>query len=240
MALSHSMEETGKILFKYRGQIPAALFLIAVPVVYVTDYELFDEDLRSALKGAAIFVSIIGFGIRIYTIGTSAPNTSGRNTQQQVADSLNCTGIYSVVRHPLYLGNYLMWAGIVLYTLNFWFFIIVSMLFWIYYERIMFAEERYLERKFNGSFLNWSKHTPAFFASFKQFKPSQYSFSLRKVLRKEYSGFLAMVVSFVFIETLQKSFTAGTFTVDQNSLMILSLSIILTLVIKLVAKKWSY
>ena len=33
-------------------------------------------------------------------------NTSGRNTHDQVADSLNTSGIYSIVRHPLYVGNF--------------------------------------------------------------------------------------------------------------------------------------
>ena len=240
MALLHSLEEGGKILFRYRGQIPVLLFLTAVPVIYFTDYELLDGDFILATKLVAVLISATGFGIRIYTIGTSAPNTSGRNTQEQVADTLNCTGIYSIVRHPLYLGNYLMWAGTLLYTLDACFFIIASLLFWIYYERIMFAEERYLERKFNLSFLNWSQHTPAFLPSFKQYKPSQYSFSLRKVLRKEYSGFLAMVVGFVFVETLQNSFTAGKFNVDQITLFILGFAIILTLVVKFISKRWSY
>ena len=240
MALSHSFEESGKILFKYRGQIPLLLFPAAAPVIYFTDYELMDEDVVAVTKSIAILISILGFAIRIYTIGTSAQNTSGRNTHQQVADSLNCTGIYSIVRHPLYLGNYLMWAGIVIYTLDVCFFIIVSLVFWIYYERIMFAEERYLEKKFSGNFSKWSQKTPAFFPAFRQFKPSQYRFSLRKVLRKEYSGFLAMVVSFVFVETLQNSFTAGKLAVNQIALLILSCAIILTLAVKFIAKKWNY
>ena len=88
------------------------------------------------------------FWVRSYTIGTTPRGTSGRNTEEQVAEQLNSSGIYSTVRHPLYLGNYLMWIGIVLFTKSISFTIIVSLMYWLYYERIMFAEERFLERKF--------------------------------------------------------------------------------------------
>ncbi|MGC9453013.1 MAG: methyltransferase family protein, partial [Oceanipulchritudo sp.] len=46
--------------------------------------------------------------------------TSGRNTKQQVAYSLNTTGFYSVVRNPLYLGNFFMYLGIALFTHHWW------------------------------------------------------------------------------------------------------------------------
>lgn len=46
------------------------------------------------------------------TIGQVPKGTSGRNTSQQVADTLSTDGVYSVVRHPLYLGNFLMCMGV--------------------------------------------------------------------------------------------------------------------------------
>src|SRR4030095_3531295 len=98
---------------------------------------------------------------------------------KQVAEQLNTSGIYSVVRHPLYLGNYLMWIGIVLFTKNFEFVIIVSLLYWIYYERIMFAEERFLEKKFGESYLSWSLKVPAFIPALGKFQKSHIPFSVK-------------------------------------------------------------
>ena len=80
---------------------------------------------------------------------------------------LNLTGIYATVRHPLYLGNFLIWIGISTYVFNPLFIVIISLIFWLYYERIMFAEERFLERKFKDDYLNWSIGVPAFVPSFK-------------------------------------------------------------------------
>lgn len=99
-------------------------------------------------------MSFVGFLIRFYTIGTTPHGTSGRNTKQQVAEVLNSTGIYATLRHPLYLGNYLIWIGIVTYVFNPLFILIISLIFWLYYDRIMFAEERFLEKKFGDEYLD--------------------------------------------------------------------------------------
>ena len=54
-------------------------------------------------------VSLLGEAIRIITVGHAPRNTSGRNTTEgQVADVINTSGIYSIIRHPLYVGNFLL------------------------------------------------------------------------------------------------------------------------------------
>ena len=123
--------------------------------------------------------------IRIYTVGHTPVGTSGRNTAGQVADSLNTTGIYSVVRHPLYLGNFLMWLGIALLTCNIGFVTAFILGYWIYYERIMYAEEQFLRRKFGDTYLHWAEQTPAFLSRFNRFKPSGLPFSWKKVAKKK-------------------------------------------------------
>src|SRR5690349_24820839 len=119
MALLHSFEDEGNWLFKRRGFIPLVLSVLAVPAVYLTDYNSMSPAFIKFINYTAVILSIAGFAIRAYTIGTTPRGTSGRNTDKQVAEQLNSSGIYSVVRHPLYLGNYLMWIGIVLFTKNF-------------------------------------------------------------------------------------------------------------------------
>ena len=89
-------------------------------------------------------------------------DTSRRNTGRPQAETLNTTGLYSVVRHPLYLGNYLMWLGVALFPGAWWAPVIVSLVFWLYYERIMFAEEEFLRRQFGEHYTAWAAATPAF------------------------------------------------------------------------------
>ena len=233
MALIHSFEKSGNFLFRYRGQIPVILFLLAVPVIYYTDISGLNELTIKLITVLAIIISSSGFLIRAWTIGTTPKGTSGRNTREgQVAETLNTGGIYSLIRHPLYLGNYLMWTGIVVFTFNPWFMIMVSLLFWIYYERIMFAEERFLERKFGEKYLEWSKKVPAFLPYFKGYKKNKIPFSIKSVLRREYSGVLATVLAFTFIDHLRYYFTEGAFETGRVSTWVLGVTLLVTLLLR--------
>ena len=209
MALVHSMEKKGNFLCKDRGQFPVLLFVLAGPTLYFTDskYVMENDMLFYMLTGVAIAMSISGQVIRAIAIGTSNKNTSGRNTEQQVAEALNTKGIYSTVRHPLYLGNYFMWIGIVCFTFNIWFIVSVSLLFWIYYERIMFCEERFLERKFGQSYVDWSMTAPAFWPSMKNYKKGEIPFSMKTIMRREYSGITATAIGFIFVAFFREWFT---------------------------------
>ena len=232
MGLIQSMEKQGNFLFKYRGQFPIVLFLLSIPFIYLTDYNGIDNQIQSNFISMAVILSLIGFVVRFYTIGTTPQGTSGRNTKEQVAMVLNSTGMYSVLRHPLYLGNYLIWLGIAVTTLNIYFIIIMSLLFWLYYERIMFAEERFLQRKFGDQYLNWSKSLPAFIPSFFNFKKADIPFSIVSVLRREYSSVLASVVGFLFIEGFRNYFTFKVWVVSNFSFQLLFFVVFLTLVLR--------
>lgn len=234
MALVHSFEKSGNFLFRYRGQIPVVLFILAIPVVYFTDYSFLGKYdwMYYALMILAIVVSFYGQYIRAVAIGTSNKNTSGRNTQEQVAEALNTTGIYSTCRHPLYLGNYFMWIGIVIFTFNIWFFAIVSLAFWLYYERIMFAEERFLERKFGDDYVNWSLKVPAFFPSRKNYVKGNIPFSMKTILRREYSGVTATILGFVFVDFLRSWFILGEIRMNWTWVIIAGAGLAITLILR--------
>jgi protein-S-isoprenylcysteine O-methyltransferase Ste14 len=233
MALIHSFEKSGNLLFRHRGQIPVFLFIIAIPVIYFTDINDWDESTIMVLTWSSIALSTLGFLIRAWAIGTTPKGTSGRNTKAgQVAEVLNTKGIYSVVRHPLYLGNYFMWIGIVLFTFNIWFVITVSLAFWLYYERIMFAEERFLEKKFGDNYMEWSQKVPAFLPAFQKYIRNDIPFSMKSILRREYSGLLATVIGFVFIDHLRYYFQNGNIDIFRSSSWILLISLFITLILR--------
>jgi protein-S-isoprenylcysteine O-methyltransferase Ste14 len=130
MALQEEFEKQGNILFIYRSYFPLIILLVGMilfiqkelnPEMFIlsnTPYEILYEI-------GALIIGLLGLAVRIYTVGHTPKNTSGRNTKEgQVADTLNTTGIYSVVRHPLYLGNFLMWLSPAMLTGNFWFIIV--------------------------------------------------------------------------------------------------------------------
>ncbi|MBH83152.1 MAG: lipid A phosphate methyltransferase [Flavobacteriales bacterium] len=237
MALINEIEKQGNFLFKYRGQFPIVLFILAIPFIYFTDFICLELENNFTL--ASIVLSSIGFVIRAYTIGTTPRGTSGRNTKEQVAEVLNSTGIYSVVRHPLYLGNYFMWIGIVFFTFNWYFIIIVSLLYYLYYERIMFAEERFLERKFGQDYLDWASNLPAFVPNLSQFKKSHISFSIISVMRREYSGVLATVIGFLFVEFIRNFFQQKDILISKTGWYILAITVALSFTLRTFKRRTS-
>lgn len=214
MALIEEMEQQGNFLFRYRGTLP--IIILVVGLIYF----IFSEYLRVSLgkppllfdrydQILALFFCLLGFSIRAYTVGHSARNTSGRNTAQQVADEVNTTGIYSVVRHPLYVGNFFMWLGIAVLTMNIWFILTFILIYWIYYERIMFAEEQYLRQKFGNAYLEWAGRTPAFIPRLSNWKKPALKFTWKKVLKKEKTGLLAVFSVLFLFDFLQDSIRKG-------------------------------
>lgn len=234
MALVHSFEKNGNTLFKYRGQIPVVLFLLSIPAIYFTDYQFIDscEHLDLILLITCAVFSFAGQVIRAIAIGTSNKHTSGRNTKEQVAEALNTKGIYSTVRHPLYLGNYFMWIGIVMFTYNIWFILAVSLLFWLYYERIMFAEERFLERKFGQDYVDWSMKVPPFWPSMKNHIKTEIPFSMKTILRREYSGITATIIGFVFVAFLREWFTTGEPKFKMIYGIVLAIALLITFILR--------
>jgi protein-S-isoprenylcysteine O-methyltransferase Ste14 len=202
MALQEEFEKHGNWLFKRRGYLPLFCLLGALALYLWRSYSLDDTSGTRCLayktwyETGCLCISLMGMVIRILTIGHADKNTSGRNTSGQLADTLNTTGIYSMVRHPLYLGNYLMWTGLALLTCNAWFVMTYSLVYWLYYERIMFAEEQFLRKKFGDAYLHWAEKTPAFLPRSRHFRRSDLSFSVKKVLKKEKNGFCALFLLF--------------------------------------------
>jgi protein-S-isoprenylcysteine O-methyltransferase Ste14 len=203
MALIEEMDRSGNWLFRWRSFLPILLYVLAAVVIvfqWDTDFPLYN----ATFAWICLAIALVGQLIRAITIGYTPKGTSGRNTKEgQVAEVLNTQGIYSAVRHPLYLGNFFMWLGIILYVGNAWFSIVCCLLFWLYYERIMFAEEFFLRNKFGQSYLDWSAKTPPFIPAISQWKSSHVDFSLKNVLKREYNGFFAIFISFALVDALK-------------------------------------
>ena len=235
MALVQTFEKQGNFLFKYRGQFPIILFFITIPFIFLTDYSIITATNEKIYIIISVFLSLLGFFIRFYTIGTTTKGTSGRNTKKQVAEVLNSTGIYAIVRHPLYLGNYLIWIGIATFVFNLLFILLISLIFWIYYERIMFAEERFLEKRFGEEYLNWSNRIPAFIPNFSLYKKSLIPFSIKSVLRREYSGILSCVIGFCFVNVL-RNYKIGEELFSKNMIYILGGTLIISIFLKIIKR----
>jgi protein-S-isoprenylcysteine O-methyltransferase Ste14 len=235
MALIEEFDKQGNFLFKYRGQLPVLLLLSGLGfyiywIIKDPGYKP-DTTYSTLFEFACLAISLSGLLVRILTVGSAAKNTSGRNTQNQLADKLNTTGAYSMLRHPLYLGNFLMYLGIAVYIQSVWFVLVFCLVFWVYYERIMFAEEHFLRRKFGDDYLNWSKTTPAFWPRFRNWTKPMLPLSLKKILRREYTGFFLTIFIFYLFEVAGSLVRFKTYKVSVawNVLIVFALIVYITL-----------
>lgn len=213
MALRQEWEAQGNFLFRYRSHLPLLLLPIAAWVMsymVVRQPDLFSAIGITALEITSLVCSLAGLLIRILTVGYTPKNTSGRNTAQgQVADTLNTSGIYSVVRHPLYLGNYFMWLGVAILAGDLWFWVSFTLLYALYYERIMYAEEQFLTNKFGETYLSWASVTPAIIPAFRVWKGPALRFSWKKVVKKEKNGLFAIFLLLWLLQCWQEYLQTG-------------------------------
>jgi len=237
MALQETFERQGNLLFKKRGYIP--LIVLAVGILWYV-FLLYSDKTRVNqwwVDGLYLCVGFMGLGVRVLTVGFTPKGTSGRNTNEgQIAERLNTSGIYSIVRHPLYLGNFFMWLAPLLMLSDIWFILCICAFFWIYYERIMYAEEQFLRKKFGQAYIDWSDETPAFFPKFSRYKTADLAFSFRNVLKREYNGFFNLVFVMTLFRTVGFAVTMKEFYLDTPWIIIFSASAGIFILIRILNK----
>jgi protein-S-isoprenylcysteine O-methyltransferase Ste14 len=214
VSLRKQLESNGSWLFRHRSYLPVVAIPIFLAFLPSFTYLGATHEANEIWQMFCLAISFMGLAIRILTVGRAPLGTSGRNTREQVANTLNTTGIYSLVRHPLYLGNYLILIGMALWPHIWWLAVLTSCFFALYYERIMLAEEAFLREKFGDVFETWAAATPAFIPRMRGWKPSTISFSWRTVLQREYNAFLLILGVFFLFDLIGDSFAEKRWHLD--------------------------
>jgi protein-S-isoprenylcysteine O-methyltransferase Ste14 len=220
--LFEKLARHGAWLFRWRSFMPLLLAPIIIGAMLKFTYPYGSPLIDDMWEMVCALVAFLGLAIRGYTVGHAPPGTSGGNTREQRAVSLNITGSYSVVRHPLYVGNYFMWLGVAMFTESLTVVAIFSLVFWIYYERIMMAEEAFLNEQFGETFRQWAARTPAFLPDPRLWRAPATPVNWRIIVRREYSGAFAVVVIFSLLEFIGDSAADGMLEFEPGWVAILS------------------
>jgi hypothetical protein len=149
---------------------------------------------------SALGIALAGFALRVATVGFVPKGTSGRGTRRLKAHELNTTGIYSVVRHPLYLANFLIFLGFLVALAHAWLLVSSAALYWLYYERIILAEEGFLRARHGTDYQVWAATTPALVPRLSRWRRPALPFCWRSALRREYATLYMLVSTFAVIE----------------------------------------
>lgn len=236
MSLRSEFEKSGSWLFRYRSY----LGLTALPLLMAgfASYTYFGrrhpwDEVWNVL---CVLVSLSGLMLRVITVGHVPSGTSGRNTRGQMASRLNTTGVYSIVRHPLYLANYIMVLGMALFFHTWWIVALVTCACVIYYERIIFAEESFLSSCFGKDFESWAAATPAILPNLTLWKSPNLSFSWRSAMRREYTGLALVTTIFPLFEVIGDSIAEKRLRLDWPWLVMAALGVFAYLLLRSLKK----
>lgn len=198
-------KKIGAFLFKYRGQLPVILIVISIPFIF--NKQSNERTIFPFIELYGIYFSftllLAGHLIRSLAIGYKNLHTSGKNRDQQVAEKLNTEGVYSLIRHPLYLGNFLIWTGLSILLENIFFIFISSIFFILMYYFIIQLEEMYLRDKFKKEHEKWSEKTLIFIPKFTNYKSVNGAFNWKMVWKNEYPGICATLSCIWLIELVK-------------------------------------
>lgn len=213
MLLEARLRDLGHRLFRFRSYTP----LLVVPLLL---FEARDAIWSHGSKWdvpyelGCFLVALLGMGVRAFTTGFVPRGTSGRNTTGQRADVLNTTGMYSVVRNPLYLGNFLIFLGATLLSQSWQLVLINSAMFLAAYVPIILVEEHFLQETFGRAYRRYAAKVPCLAPAFRRWRAPGRDWSWKMLLRRENDSFFSTVLTFAIIEHIRESAMAGEFRWD--------------------------
>lgn len=230
-------DRLGTWLFRWRTYLPVPLFGLVLLGLRGARYPAGRHVL--ALEWAILCLGgcLVGLLIRALAVGCAPAGTSGRNTRGHVADSLTTTGMYSIVRHPLYLGNYFVWLGVALLPRAWWVPLLITLIFALIHQRIIGAEEAFLQARFGEPYREWVRRTPALIPALGRWAAPGLPFSWRTVVRREYHALLGLTLAFAGFELIQDRVIGGRFQLDPRWMTFWGLVAALYLVLRLLVKR---
>ena len=182
-----------KFFFKYRSFTPTP---IALMIIYFA-------GANSSYRITGTILLLLGEGIRIWAVSHAGGATRTRDVG---APSLCTSGPYAQTRNPLYVGNMLMYVGIVLIAgmPNELFAAIVTAVFFIVqYSLIISLEEETLDKLFREEYSEYKQNVPPIFPKLKPWrggknrKPATILQTLKTEKRTLQNVFL--IILFIFI-----------------------------------------
>jgi protein-S-isoprenylcysteine O-methyltransferase Ste14 len=215
MLVKEHLEESGQFLFRWRGYLPLVFLALVFASLYYDYGSLSSGGVADeAWTFCCFFVGLFGILIRVLTVSFVPYNTSGRKTDQPYAGRLNKTGMYSLSRNPVYLGNFFTFLAPILFARNWWLTALYLPVFLLYHERIISAEEKFLLGKFGEEYREWVNNTPVFFPDFSLWKKNDRPFCWKTAYRRESISLFTLVATIWSLELFRDYLTHRWLMVD--------------------------
>jgi protein-S-isoprenylcysteine O-methyltransferase Ste14 len=232
MLLKDRLVSIGHLFFRYRGY----QFLIYLLVIIIGIKHLSMVKDNHLYEISCFYVALLGMLIRALTVGYVSIGTSGRNCHEQEAFELNTTGMYSIVRNPLYIGNFFIFLGIVMLVQDLKLILLSCLLYWLFYDLIILTEEDFLLNKFKDQYVKYANEVNCLIPSFKNYKKPDKQFSPHMVLMREHDTLLTTVLAFIGMEIIMETMELGRLHLDLFWIIVLIITFIIFCILKYIKK----
>lgn len=223
----------GNFLFKYRSFTPVPLIVLVFVLFKPGNF----NDYNFFVNLAGLFISAIGEWIRIMAVGYSFPGTSGRESFLR-ADYLNTSGIYSLTRNPLYIGNFFIFTGLVIVFANPLAVLLFALFLIMQYYFIILSEENFLRQKYGTAYDSYCLRVRRLWPTFSNYSPNQNPFNGQKVIFKEKDSVFNTAFIFLLVIAYKERFFSGRL----DNLFVYALTggmmIAVYVVVKILKKRW--
>jgi protein-S-isoprenylcysteine O-methyltransferase Ste14 len=190
--------ECGNFFFKHRNRVFPAFFVIIALAIQPRLWTSEASDHAIALAGVAL--ALAGQAFRALVIGLAYIKRGGVN-KKVYAEKLVTEGIFSACRNPLYFGNALIIAGLLLMFNSPAGYVIGVVFFAFAYWSIIRTEETYLLQKFGDDYAAYCRDVNRWWPDPRRVVRALQgaSFNWRRVLMKDYGTLAAWLISAIAI-----------------------------------------
>jgi protein-S-isoprenylcysteine O-methyltransferase Ste14 len=176
----------GHVLFTWRDLVfPVVLLAAAVGTVPTLAGP--STSLDHVMDGVGFLVALTGQAWRVIVIGLQYITRGGQN-RRIWANTLVHGGVFAHCRNPLYLGNFLILAGLAIVHHGWAMYLVVLPFFMFAYSALVRSEEEYLAERFGEEYSFYCARVPRWWPIMSGWRETLRGGRLDwlKVLRKEY------------------------------------------------------
>ena len=227
MIFKNKFVRAGRMLCRHRIYFPIVfiamlvLYLLFTPAVVFSRYPL----LTDILSGLFILLS--------FRIRWSAENRES-NTLQAVIDA---KGIYSVIRFPYYLSDFLLMFGMTLFVGSFTLLLVFVLISIIIIERMLMYEEGISFNKLGEVYADWYRSTNAIIPIIWNFRGSVSVKSITLKLISMLPSLLFTLFTLNIIYIVKYYRVTSTFSIDYPLLLMLLITIVCMFATRVVVRR---
>jgi len=212
----------GNFFFRRRDLVSPAVFLALLAITRPVR-PFGSESLDRTMDALGILLTASGQALRVAVIGYAYILRAGGGRGHVYAEDLVTRGLFGTCRNPLYLGNLLIYTGLIVVWNSLWMYLLAIPFYLFLYGSIVSAEETFLESKFGSAYREYCRDVPRWIPDFSRLRESLegMSFNWRRVILKDYGTVAAWALSACLLLILEAvTFETGAARVREIQILI--------------------